>query len=130
MTALPPLPVPSLEETAATLRRSLEPFVQQNADPSARGDVDECIQELATGAGGAHALQDALLRRQRECHAAGTSWLSAWWLEYAYLSTREPLPPKEGSTVALPPTVAGSGQAGVAAALVRAHLWEIGRAHV
>ena len=85
--------------------------------------MDECIAQFAAGREGAQALNDILVRRAGATEGS-TSWLADWWTQYAYLATREPLPPKEGSVFQrIFPEV--HGQAGVAAATVRAHLWAL-----
>ena len=44
-------------------------------------------------------------------------------MKYAYLAVRESLLPKEASVLQLPEAVTKGGQTGVAAVIVRAHMW-------
>mmetsp|Transcript_81124 Transcript_81124/g.225722 ORF Transcript_81124/g.225722 Transcript_81124/m.225722 type:complete len:679 (+) Transcript_81124:60-2096(+) len=120
---LPSLPLPTLRQTATRLLRSLDPICAQSAQPAVmRRECEEQCEELASGGGGAAALQSVLLERAEHAEHEGTSWISEWWTTYAYLASRGPLPPKEGVLLELPAALRGASQTAVAAALVRMFL--------
>ena len=123
MTTLPSLPVPALEDTASSLLKSLEPLCAQGPHPvESLRELEEQCKELGSGRGGAAALQAVLLSRAERAEADGTSWIAEWWTKYAYLASRDPLPPKEGSILELTDVLHDAGQLAVASALVRIYL--------
>lgn len=81
---LPPLPVPSLDETCERYLRSVAPLV----DETTLGDVAAALDELKAPAGVGEALQKALEERAR----TRDNWLAGWWEDAAYLGWPTPLP--------------------------------------
>ena len=85
--SLPPLPVPSLDDT---LRLYLQSSLALCSNESERIDLEESVGRFASE-GGAK-LQKRLEGRAGEAAASGTSWLQKWWNQVGYLSARDPLP--------------------------------------
>lgn len=81
---LPPLPVPSLEETCKRYLETVAPLV----DEATHLDVALALDELRTPGGVGEALQAALEKRASE----RDNWLAGWWEEAAYLGWPTPLP--------------------------------------
>ncbi|MCH9807193.1 MAG: choline/carnitine O-acyltransferase [Alphaproteobacteria bacterium] len=80
---LPPLPVPSLEETVARYLESVEPLV----DILEFDAVKAAANDLLAPGGAGRKLQAAL-----EARAANSdNWLAGWWEDVAYLSYPESL---------------------------------------
>ncbi|GMI19538.1 hypothetical protein TeGR_g3379 [Tetraparma gracilis] len=82
--ALPSLPVPSLEETLATLQDSTLAVATDAEKPQLRKDL------ASFAADGGAALQALLLARAERL--AGSSWLQEWWNTQGYLIPRDPVP--------------------------------------
>lgn len=80
---IPPLPVPSLEDTAARYLTSIEPLV--DAETLARNKAE--VAELLAPDGVGRKLHALLLERA----SAMDNWLSGWWEQAAYLTYQEPL---------------------------------------
>ena len=74
-----------LTETLTRCLRSCEPLLQ----PAEFKETERIVAEFASGL--RPELQQQLERRARECAAADTHWLSAWWEHFAYLANRSPL---------------------------------------
>lgn len=80
---IPPLPVPTLEDTA---RRYLD-SVAALVDEATFRDVEAATAELLAEGGAGRRLQAALERKA----ASADNWLSQWWDEVAYLGYPETL---------------------------------------
>ena len=80
---IPPLPVPSLEDTAARYLASVEPLV--DAETLARNKAQ--VAELLSPGGVGRKLHALLLERASRMD----NWLSGWWEQAAYLTYQEPL---------------------------------------
>ncbi|KAM9308557.1 peroxisomal carnitine O-octanoyltransferase [Gastrophryne carolinensis] len=78
--SLPPLPVPSLEESLAKYQESVKPFLTEQEYERTR----EIVQNFREGIGGE--LHSRLLERAR----TQKNWLEEWWLNAAYLDVRTP----------------------------------------
>jgi carnitine O-acetyltransferase len=88
--SLPPLPLPSLDETIARYLKSVTPLLS-----SAELAHTTALAEAFVRGEGAQ-LQAALQARAAGCCAERgyphVHWLEEWWDRYAYLSDRTPLP--------------------------------------
>ena len=82
--SLPPLPVPTLEETMQTFLPTALPFA---TCPQQVQDLQEACKRFPAQAA---VLQERLLQRQRDTFA-NSSWLQQWWNQLQYLQYREPL---------------------------------------
>lgn len=80
---IPPLPVPTLEDTAARYLASIEPLV--DAETLARNKAH--VAELLAEGGVGRRLHAMLLDRADR----SDNWLSGWWESAAYLTYQEPL---------------------------------------
>jgi carnitine O-acetyltransferase len=81
---LPKLPIPTLEQTAATYLKTLEPLAPQEQLVRTRHHIDDFIKPGGLG----QVLQQRLLDyAQREPY----NWLDKLWLRKAYHEWREPL---------------------------------------
>ncbi len=80
---IPPLPVPSLEDTAARYLVSIEPLVDAATLARNRAEVAELLAPDGVG----RKLHALLLERA----AKMDNWLSGWWEQAAYLTYQEPL---------------------------------------
>jgi carnitine O-acetyltransferase len=80
---LPPLPVPTLEETCEKYLQTVRPLLTD--EEFLRTKV--AVTEFQRPGGAGERLQEALLERAQ----GSRNWLAEWWLEYAYLLGREPL---------------------------------------
>lgn len=78
--SLPPLPVPSLQQTLVKYLQSVKPLV---SDDEYTNTV-KIVEEFAYGQGSE--LHAKLLEKAKH----SKNWLSQWWEDYAYLSFREP----------------------------------------
>ncbi|EJD07249.1 carnitine acetyl transferase [Fomitiporia mediterranea MF3/22] len=78
--ALPKLPVPTLADTLARLRRSLQPFAHSQDELHA---AEKNITEFENGI--APVLQERLEKRQQETE----HWLEEWWDTGAYMGYRD-----------------------------------------
>jgi hypothetical protein len=78
---LPPLPVPSLEESFARYLRSLEPLFQTDDE---RVNTHKLVADFLASPQSTR-LQSALLKRRDDMLLQNKSWLEDWWFKYAYL---------------------------------------------
>lgn len=81
--SLPPLPVPTLEDTVRRYLESVKPLL----DPFEYDDAVAAAEELLEPGSVGRQLQAALEERAKTRH----NWLSGWWEDYAYLSFPESL---------------------------------------
>ena len=82
--ALPRLPVPDLGQTCVRYLRTVRPLLSDEE----YAKTAAAVLEFSVGGKGEE-LQQRLLSRRTEKH--GTSWLSEWWNQRAYLTDREPV---------------------------------------
>lgn len=80
---LPELPVPSVKSSLVAWLESVEPLCTPDQMEDARRAAGEFEQSEQ-----AKTLQAVLLARRKE----KTNWLTDWWVEFAYLRSRAPLP--------------------------------------
>ncbi len=80
---LPPLPVPTLEDTCERYLASVEPLI----DEAAFARTKAAVAELKAEGGLGRKLQAALVERASKMD----NWLSGWWEDFAYLTYHEPL---------------------------------------
>jgi carnitine O-acetyltransferase len=82
--ALPKLPVPTLEETCKKYLETVKPLVSQQQFQKTVEIVNKFQQDGQMGP----ILQKRLLERAASTE---TSWLIDWWNEYAYMGYRDPV---------------------------------------
>lgn len=94
--AIPPLPVPTLEESVAKILVSVKPLAEDNAQYDA---VCRKADKF---------LQDPRILKSHnemvEMSKKSRNWLESWWLEYAYLRSRKPLIPYSNMAAPMPIT--------------------------
>ncbi|XP_036037546.1 peroxisomal carnitine O-octanoyltransferase isoform X2 [Onychomys torridus] len=78
--SLPPLPVPSLEESLKKYLESVKPFANEEEYKK----TEEIVQKFQNGVG--EKLHQKLLERAK----GKRNWLEEWWLNVAYLDVRIP----------------------------------------
>lgn len=78
--SLPPLPVPSLEESLSKYCESVKPFLNEEEYKK----TSRIVKDFGNGAG--KDLHQKLLERAR----TRRNWLEEWWLNAAYLDVRMP----------------------------------------
>ncbi|XP_075683764.1 peroxisomal carnitine O-octanoyltransferase [Rhinoderma darwinii] len=78
--SLPPLPVPSLEESLSKYCESVKPFLNEEEYKKTCG----IVKDFGNGVG--KELHQKLLERAR----TRKNWLAEWWLNAAYLDVRMP----------------------------------------
>lgn len=78
--SLPPLPVPSLEESLSKYCESVKPFLNEEEYKK----THRIVKDFENGAG--KELHQKLLERAR----TRRNWLEEWWLNAAYLDVRMP----------------------------------------
>ncbi|EDL84313.1 carnitine O-octanoyltransferase, isoform CRA_a [Rattus norvegicus] len=78
--SLPPLPVPSLEESLKKYLESVKPFANEDEYKK----TEEIVQKFQDGVG--KTLHQKLLERAK----GKRNWLEEWWLNVAYLDVRIP----------------------------------------
>ncbi|MEO1330428.1 MAG: choline/carnitine O-acyltransferase [Pseudomonadota bacterium] len=80
---LPPLPLPSLKETAERYLATVEPLV----DAAAFAETKRAVEALLAPGGAGEKLHAALEAKA----AAKDNWLADWWDDVAYLAFPEPV---------------------------------------
>jgi carnitine O-acetyltransferase len=83
---LPPLPVPPLEQTITRYLETIEPFVPELISREKFENTKRMAENFKNGVG-----RD-LHRKLEEKAAHSKNWLEDWWLTYAYLIWRDPIP--------------------------------------
>lgn len=107
--ALPPLPVPSLNETCERYLLSVEPLL----DADAFASVKEAVEALRAPGGTGEKLQGLLEAKA----ALSDNWLGEWWKTYAYLIHPDPIVVNSSIGISSDPANAPGNQA-VRAALI------------
>ncbi|KAG7457542.1 hypothetical protein MATL_G00228340 [Megalops atlanticus] len=92
--SVPPQPVPPLAHTLEGYLRALEPLLPADELEHTRSKV----QKFGAKGGLGERLQRGLERRARETH----NWISDWWVQWAYLESRQPLAVHSNPAIALP----------------------------
>ncbi|AWP21383.1 putative phostensin [Scophthalmus maximus] len=87
-------PVPPLAHTLQGYLRALEPLLPADELSHTRRMVHEFGRPGGLGA----QLQDGLERRARHSR----NWISDWWVKWAYLESRQPLPVHSNPAISLP----------------------------
>lgn len=88
--SLPPLPVPSLEQTFKKYLRTTEPHLTSSEYDSTKKAVDSALAGPDAKIFGE--LQERLQARAQDPKQEG-NWLAAWWNEAAYMGYRDPVVP-------------------------------------
>jgi len=86
---LPRLPVPDLQDSCAKLLQSLAPHAETEKEfLELKKDVDEFLHSQG------QILQAKLIEHDKAVgqNKPPESWIDKWWVNYAYLAYREPLP--------------------------------------
>ncbi|KAL2080592.1 hypothetical protein ACEWY4_024385 [Coilia grayii] len=89
-----PQPVPPLAQTLEGYLRALEPLLPPDELAHTRKMVEQFGKEGGLGS----RLQEGLENRAR--HSA--NWISDWWVHWAYLESRQPLPVHSNPAISLP----------------------------
>ncbi|XP_038580213.1 carnitine O-acetyltransferase b isoform X2 [Micropterus salmoides] len=92
--SVPSQPVPPLAQTLQGYLRALEPLLP----PEELSHTQKMVQEFGRPGGlGAH-LQKGLERRAKHTK----NWITPWWVQWAYLESRQPLPVHSSPAISLP----------------------------
>ncbi|CAL8373810.1 unnamed protein product [Boreogadus saida] len=92
--AVPPQPVPPLDQTLREYLRALEPLLP----PDEFQHTQNKVLKFGQSGGLGPRLQDGLLQRAR----TSNNWISDWWVQHAYLESRQPLPVHSNPAISLP----------------------------
>uniref|UniRef100_A0A7N6A591 Choline/carnitine acyltransferase domain-containing protein n=1 Tax=Anabas testudineus TaxID=64144 RepID=A0A7N6A591_ANATE len=92
--SVPPQPVPPLAQTLQGYLRALEPLLP----PEELNHTRRMVQEFGRQGGLGAQLQEDLERRARHTK----NWISDWWVQWAYLESRQPLPVHSNPAISLP----------------------------
>ncbi|XP_061676191.1 carnitine O-acetyltransferase b [Syngnathoides biaculeatus] len=93
-TLVPPQPVPPLSQTLQAYMRGLEPLIP----PEELTHTRRVMREFARRGGLGTELQRGLERRARKTE----NWITDWWVQWAYLDSRLPLPVHSNPAISLP----------------------------
>ncbi|XP_061521324.1 carnitine O-acetyltransferase b isoform X1 [Phycodurus eques] len=93
-TFVPPQPVPPLGQTLQAYMRGLEPLIPSEELTHTRRVMREFSRRGGLGA----ELQRGLERRARKTE----NWITDWWVQWAYLDSRLPLPVHSNPAISLP----------------------------
>uniref|UniRef100_A0A4W5NTC8 Carnitine O-acetyltransferase b n=1 Tax=Hucho hucho TaxID=62062 RepID=A0A4W5NTC8_9TELE len=89
-----PGPVPPLAQTLQGYLRALEPLIPEEELVHTRKNIQKFCGEGGLGP----QLQEGLERRARHSN----NWISDWWVQWAYLESRQPLPVHSNPAISLP----------------------------
>ncbi|XP_023665617.1 carnitine O-acetyltransferase b [Paramormyrops kingsleyae] len=89
-----PQPVPPLGQTMQRYLRALEPLLP----PDELEHTREMVRLFGQEGGLGERLQQGLEKRARFSH----NWISDWWVQWAYLESRQPLAGHSNPAIALP----------------------------
>ncbi|CAB1351310.1 unnamed protein product [Coregonus sp. 'balchen'] len=92
--SVPAQPVPPLAQTLQGYLRALEPLIPEEELVHTRKNIQKFCGEGGLGP----QLQEGLERRARHSN----NWLSDWWVQWAYLESRQPLPVHSNPAISLP----------------------------
>uniref|UniRef100_A0A3Q2XMK1 Carnitine O-acetyltransferase b n=1 Tax=Hippocampus comes TaxID=109280 RepID=A0A3Q2XMK1_HIPCM len=93
-TFVPPQPVPPLNQTLQAYMRALEPLIP----PEELAHTRRVMREFAKRGGLGAELQRGLEKRARNTE----NWITDWWVQWAYLESRLPLPVHSNPAISLP----------------------------
>uniref|UniRef100_A0A674BRU4 Carnitine O-acetyltransferase b n=1 Tax=Salmo trutta TaxID=8032 RepID=A0A674BRU4_SALTR len=88
------LPVPPLAQTLQGYLRALEPLIPEEELVHTRKNIQKFCGEGGLGP----QLQEGLERRAKHSN----NWISDWWVQWAYLESRQPLPVHSNPAISLP----------------------------
>uniref|UniRef100_A0A3Q3ENW8 Carnitine O-acetyltransferase b n=1 Tax=Labrus bergylta TaxID=56723 RepID=A0A3Q3ENW8_9LABR len=92
--SVPPQPVPPLAQTLQSYLKALEPLLP----PEEISHTRRMVQEFGRTGGLGPQLQERLEKRARHTK----NWISPWWVQWAYLESRLPLPVHSNPAISLP----------------------------
>ncbi|XP_011479036.1 carnitine O-acetyltransferase isoform X2 [Oryzias latipes] len=92
--SVPPQPVPPLAQTLQGYLKALEPLLP----PEELSHTRRMVQEFSRPGGLGPHLQEGLERRAR----LTKNWITDWWVQWAYLESRQPLPVHSNPAISLP----------------------------
>ncbi|XP_036948624.1 carnitine O-acetyltransferase b [Acanthopagrus latus] len=92
--SVPSQPVPPLAQTLQAYLRALEPLLP----PEEINHTRRMVQEFGMPGGLGAKLQMGLERRARSTK----NWIAPWWVQWAYLESRQPLPVHSNPAISLP----------------------------
>lgn len=92
--SVPPQPVPPLAQTLQGYLRALEPLLP----PDELRHTRRMVQKFGRPGGLGAQLQEGLERRARHTR----NWITPWWVQWAYLESRQPLPVHSSPAISLP----------------------------
>ncbi|KAG7324631.1 hypothetical protein KOW79_012647 [Hemibagrus wyckioides] len=90
----PPQPVPPLAQTLQRYLLALEPLLP----PDELQHTRKTVQRFGSAGGLGERLQRALEKRSKHTH----NWISDWWVQWAYLESRQPLAVHSNPAISLP----------------------------
>ncbi|KAI4902418.1 hypothetical protein NFI96_029431 [Prochilodus magdalenae] len=93
-TSVPPQPVPPLAQTLQKYLNALEPLLP----PDELEHTRKMVQRFGSPGGLGEKLQQGLDRRARHSH----NWITDWWVQWAYLESRQPLAVHSNPAISLP----------------------------
>ncbi|KPP62906.1 carnitine O-acetyltransferase-like [Scleropages formosus] len=91
---VPPQPVPPLAHTLQRYLKAVEPLLP----PDELEHTREAVRRFGQEGGLGERLQQGLEKRARHSH----NWISDWWVQWAYLESRQPLAVHSNPAIALP----------------------------
>lgn len=91
---MPAQPVPPLAQTLQGYLRALEPLLPEEELVHTRKNIQKFCGEGGLGP----QLQEGLERRAKHSN----NWISDWWVQWAYLESRQPLPVHSNPAISLP----------------------------
>lgn len=91
---MPAQPVPPLAQTLQGYLRALEPLIPEEELVHTRKNIQKFCGEGGLGP----QLQEGLERRAKHSN----NWISDWWVQWAYLESRQPLPVHSNPAISLP----------------------------
>lgn len=92
--SVPSQPVPPLAQTLQGYLKALEPLLP----PEEISHTRRMVQEFGRRGGLGPKLQEGLEKRAR----SNKNWIADWWVQRAYLESRQPLPVHSNPAISLP----------------------------
>uniref|UniRef100_A0AAR2LJ62 Choline/carnitine acyltransferase domain-containing protein n=1 Tax=Pygocentrus nattereri TaxID=42514 RepID=A0AAR2LJ62_PYGNA len=93
-TSVPPQPVPPLAHTLQKYLTALQPLLP----PDELEHTRKMVQRFGSPGGLGKKLQQGLEKRARHSH----NWITDWWVQWAYLESRQPLAVHSNPAISLP----------------------------
>uniref|UniRef100_A0A674BPA9 Carnitine O-acetyltransferase b n=1 Tax=Salmo trutta TaxID=8032 RepID=A0A674BPA9_SALTR len=100
--SVPAQPVPPLAQTLQGYLRALEPLIPEEELVHTRKNIQKFCGEGGLGP----QLQEGLERRAKHSN----NWISDWWVQWAYLESRQPLPVHSNPAISLPNKILAYGR--------------------